>query len=708
MATHSMYCVGLKRKVDATVDGVTHMVTSKGSKYQIKGHFVEGGKTHNCTSMCSKAVYEDMKDAGISASVKDRTVILDAEPKLGSGKRFKELSDEIAEEYEEKGKSPEEAQAIGDATAASIGIKKYGKKKMAKLAHHAEGDEVVPEDSEGDGVETPEEVTDIEEEADVEQPEVDDAYTEESGEEIAPSVVESSSVSATADAPEGSEPLSYDPTAETPMDDGGPAASFSADHESAFDKLEDEVADQYEDKGMDDEEAHDIGAKVAYDAGVKKYGKRVMEEAARKGVPAHTLVAESAFDKLEDEIADEYEDKGMSDEEADRIGAATAYKIGVEKYGKAKMEEAAREGVPADSLDAEGLHPQTAFGGDLASLEDFDGVESVVVEAPLGHGVTQYYAEEDGVVADPSTFPAGSGHVIGSQTATANYTPLHAEDETSPDYDPLSETPGPHLDESEPSDSFEAMAVYQSGPGDVNKGMAALISKSPYTIARGNFLAWGPKYLTVKEGVTHNKYHLFVVFKLDNGMYMPANAYGRIGYSARTWFGPAMSSEGGAIREAEKKMRLKEHKKGYNLEFGAEAGDAPEESHPTDYDPLTASPTDEGGPAASFGWSEEDADAGAFSAEFIANAEELYCAECFKQSCTDHQYDAEDGPSPLDYDPLTEAPSGEGGPPAGPSDHFEAESNLNMAAGVGLVVGLIAAYKYSDKISDLFRKLGDE
>ena len=33
-------------------------------------------------------------------------------------------------------------------------------------------------------------------------------------------------------APEGSEPLSYDPTAETPMDDGGPAASFSADHES--------------------------------------------------------------------------------------------------------------------------------------------------------------------------------------------------------------------------------------------------------------------------------------------------------------------------------------------------------------------------------------------------------------------------------------------------------------------------------------------
>jgi len=578
MATHSMYCVGLKRKVDATVDGVTHMTTSKGSKYQIKGHFVEGGKTHKCTSMCSKSVYDSMKNAGVSASVKDSTVVLDAEPKLGSGKRFDELSEDIAEEYEKKGKSPEEAEKIGDATAAVIGMKKYGKKKMAKLAKKAEGD----------GVESPEEVTAIEEEADVEQPEVDNAYTEESGEEVAPAVVEESSVSAAADAPEGSEPLSYDPTSETPMDDGGPAASFSAD----------------------------------------------------------------------------------------------------------------------------GLEPQTAFGGDLASLEDFNGVESVVVEAPLGHGVTEYYSEGEAVVPDPSTFPEGSGHVIGSQTANANYTPLHAEDATSADYDPLSETPGPHLDESTPSDSyeaerFEAMAVYQSGPGDVNKGMAELIGKSPYAIARGNFLAWGPKYLTFKEGVSSNKYHLFTVFELDNGMFMPANAYGRIGYGARTWFGPAMSSKGGAIREAEKKM-AKKAKKGYNLEFGAETS-APMESHPTDYDPLTASPSDEGGPDANFGWSQDDSEVGAFSAEFIANADTMYCAECFEAHCGGHsKYNAEDGPSPLDYDPLTEAPSGEGGPPAGPSDHFEAESGVPMVAGVGLVIGLIAAYKYSDKISDMFRKLGDE
>ena len=40
-------------------------------------------------------------------------------------------------------------------------------------------------------------------------------------------------------------------------------------------------------------------------------------------------------------------------------------------------------------------HDAEALGGDDASLADFNGVESVVVQAPLGHGVTQYFAEGD-------------------------------------------------------------------------------------------------------------------------------------------------------------------------------------------------------------------------------------------------------------------------------------------------------------------------
>lgn len=48
------------------------------------------------------------------------------QPKLGSGKRFANLENKL----EKQGKSEESAKAI----AASIGRKKYGDKKMQKLA----------------------------------------------------------------------------------------------------------------------------------------------------------------------------------------------------------------------------------------------------------------------------------------------------------------------------------------------------------------------------------------------------------------------------------------------------------------------------------------------------------------------------------------------------------------------------------------------
>lgn len=47
-------------------------------------------------------------------------------PKLGSGKRFSQLSSKI----QKSGKSKKAADAI----AASIGRKKYGKKKMSQMA----------------------------------------------------------------------------------------------------------------------------------------------------------------------------------------------------------------------------------------------------------------------------------------------------------------------------------------------------------------------------------------------------------------------------------------------------------------------------------------------------------------------------------------------------------------------------------------------
>ena len=51
--------------------------------------------------------------------------------KPGGGGRFKKLSGSIERSYEKKGYNAKEAARIADATAASIGRKKYGEKKMS-------------------------------------------------------------------------------------------------------------------------------------------------------------------------------------------------------------------------------------------------------------------------------------------------------------------------------------------------------------------------------------------------------------------------------------------------------------------------------------------------------------------------------------------------------------------------------------------------
>jgi len=58
----------------------------------------------------------------------------------GAESKFDELAKDIAKDYREKGKSPEEAMEIGEATAAKIGRAKYGKKKFAKMGKGAETD----------------------------------------------------------------------------------------------------------------------------------------------------------------------------------------------------------------------------------------------------------------------------------------------------------------------------------------------------------------------------------------------------------------------------------------------------------------------------------------------------------------------------------------------------------------------------------------
>ncbi len=110
-------------------------------------------------------------------------------------------------------------------------------------------------------------------------------------------------------------------------------------------------------------------------------------------------------------------------------------------------------------------HDAEALGGDDASLADFNGVESVVVEAPLGHGVTQYYAEGD----EPE--PHFNDGITGQDGPNADPTNSHFSAEGCPNcgFSAEGDSPSPTFDdgitgqdgpETEPSNSHFSAQGY--------------------------------------------------------------------------------------------------------------------------------------------------------------------------------------------------------------------------------------------------------
>jgi len=92
--------------------------------------------------------------------------------------------------------------------------------------------------------------------------------------------------------------------------------------------------------------------------------------------------AESKFDELSDEIAEQYEKKGMSKEEAEKIGDATAYKVGVAKFGKKGMEKKAKAGMDKKKMKADSFESE-ALGrivGNVIPEPQFMGIEELVME----------------------------------------------------------------------------------------------------------------------------------------------------------------------------------------------------------------------------------------------------------------------------------------------------------------------------------------
>lgn len=99
--------------------------------------------------------------------------------------------------------------------------------------------------------------------------------------------------------------------------------------------------------------------------GISSYGMLWFEDAELNALDAESFGAESRFDKLSNEIADEYEEKGMSPEKAQEVGDATAAKIGRAKYGKTGMRNMQKKGMRADMVG----NPSPTFNEDITGQD---------------------------------------------------------------------------------------------------------------------------------------------------------------------------------------------------------------------------------------------------------------------------------------------------------------------------------------------------
>ncbi len=426
MTTHSMYCVGLKRKVDATVVNVVEISTKRGVRYQVKGQYTdESGKQHNCTSMIGKALAESM-----GGSISTPTPVADAteETVLNLSAEEVELRAEDVAVVETPDQFPDgSGHIIGSQTLQT---------------------NYTPLHAEGDGVETPAEVTEIEVVADEEEPQVDNAYTDESGIEPAEigdagtastEVAEPEPATATIDAlsgdvaPESTTPDEYEPYDDPSAYDPTTGPSFEGEDDAEYDPEDyDPLVEDFEDYdpvaasfdaewgetfGWNAEDA-DSGAfsdeflahsNETHDFDPEDYDPLVQDfegyDPATEGFSAEPRLGSGGrFRNLEHEIAEEYEEKGDSDEEAERIGAATAAKIGIDKYGRKRFDEMARAGRRRASRERKGAEP--GYVGNM-TLDDYEGIDSVMVDRTAYQPSQDYGADTFEAVSMPQSSPMG-------------------------------------------------------------------------------------------------------------------------------------------------------------------------------------------------------------------------------------------------------------------------------------------------------------
>ena len=141
---HKVNSFATKAKYDKAVAEMTEGMPVEDITITQVSHFAEDSPLEADASELGGPTEPD--NAGVPADVGgDEPVPMGDEPRdiqeigrFEAESKFDNLAKEIAEDYREKGKSPEEAMKIGEATAAKIGRAKYGDKKFAKMGKSAE------------------------------------------------------------------------------------------------------------------------------------------------------------------------------------------------------------------------------------------------------------------------------------------------------------------------------------------------------------------------------------------------------------------------------------------------------------------------------------------------------------------------------------------------------------------------------------------
>jgi len=276
---------------------------------------------------------------------------------------------------------------------------------------------------------------------------------------------------------------------------------------------------------------------------------------------------QSNFNKLASKITAQYLDKGFSREEAEKIGNATAYKIGVRKYGKGGMAKKAAAGRKR----AEGT--DVMWDGDEWVLVKDNTVADVIADEYLDMG--EDYDDADQYARRASKKMSAERRTPHQPVDRVDWKPSEGIH-----HDKIRKFhPGKMIGESTPmavkvipknEETFEAASTANANLSREKSNIRDAVRNQIDPKFDWNQCLWGP-FAVRFEASDSNKFYLVWVYD-HNGAFRALGAYGGLGQSPRLQDILTTRDRGAAEKAAAKKLKAKERKGYFN--YSAEYSNA--------------------------------------------------------------------------------------------------------------------------------------